>query len=96
VFAPTIDRKRRDLVAQAAEALARFGLIVPADAPSLPEFLRHVITAAATYGALCKRAAAPRKKQEKQRQQGEDHLENATYLSTSLFDPEDWLPAETE
>jgi hypothetical protein len=92
MFAPAFNDQRRELVSQAAEVLGRFGLMVPADAPSLPEFLRHIITAAATYGALCEKAAAPRKRQEKQRQRGDDHLENARYLSTSLFDPQDWLP----
>jgi hypothetical protein len=83
---------QRDLIRQAATALEPFGLRIDLDSDDVAEFLRHVITAAATYGALRERAAAPRKKQEKQRQRGDDHLENATYLSTLLFDATDWLP----
>jgi len=104
MVAPAFDRKhrerrerreRRELVSQAAEALAKFGLVVPADVPNVREFLRHIITAAATHGALRERAAAPRQRQEQQRQRGGD-VDNTVLMSTSLFDPEDWLPAETE
>lgn len=93
MFAPALDREhreRRELVSQAAEVLARFGLMVPADAPSVPEFLRHIITAAATHGALCKRPA-PRKRPERKRQGGDD-VDGATYMSAQLFDASDWLP----
>jgi len=89
MLAPSLDDERRELVSQAADVLARFGLMVPADAPSVREFLRHIITAAATHGALCK-PPAPRRRPERKRQDGD--VDGATYMSASLFDPEDYGP----
>lgn len=95
MLAPPLDHERRELIAQAAEVLARFGLMVPADAPSVPEFLRHIITAACTHGALRERAAAPRKQRERQQEQkqkgGGRDVDNTVHLSAVLFDPEDWV-----
>jgi hypothetical protein len=70
-----------DLIRQAAAALEPFGLRIDLDSDNVAEFLRHIITAAATHGALCKRPA-PRKRPERKRQ-GDDHVDGATYMSAS-------------